>query len=86
MSIISQREAHRLRKRVRELEERIRESRQNWRTDFPDGRHIGSIDMTNLQNMLGRVEGVRFCGSAVVATVCDKWLRLYAVKQPEVQR
>ena len=61
-------------------------AKMDWRTDYPGGTHIGSVGMTNDYKLLGRVEGVRICGSAVVATVNGDWLRLYAVKQPEVTR
>lgn len=81
---ISQAEARRLKKRVAELEERIEQSRQHWRSDYPGGTHLGSLDMTNNLRLLGRVDGVRICGSAVVATVRDGCLLLYAVKQAEV--
>lgn len=66
MSKISQREARRLRKRVNELEDLENRRRSYWITDFP-GTSLGSIDLIGNSRMLGRMEGVRMVGHAVVA-------------------
>jgi len=79
---ISQREARRLRARVHELETIMQQARQYWRQDYPAGIHLGTVSMVNNLQTLGRVEGARICGHAVVVSVRGDSLTLYAVNQP----
>lgn len=81
---ISQREALRLRKRVEELEDAIAKSRQHWCIDYPGGTHIGTMEMSGVLQTLGRIEGARICGRAVVCTTRGTALLLYAVPQADM--
>jgi hypothetical protein len=79
---ISQREARQLRLRAQELEEQISKAHRHWLFDYPGGTHIGTLEMTNFLQTLGRVEGARICGHAIVCTTRGTSLLLYAVAQP----
>jgi hypothetical protein len=83
--VISQDEAHRLAKRVTELEDILDTQKDAFIRDFPEGVYIATIE--------GVGDGVRCCvmtarklGHAVVVTnkYNDKDLNLYALPLPRV--
>lgn len=89
---ISQAQARRLIKTINKLldenarlEKLIQDARRHWIMDYPGGAQIGSLEMTNVLQVLGRVEGARVCGHAVVCSVKGTSLLLYAVPQPSVK-
>ena len=81
---ISQSKARAAIKKVSELEAYISKCRQHWHEDYPGGAHLATLSMAGSLQVLGRVEGVRVCGHAVVCSVRGDSLLLYSVKQPEV--
>lgn len=65
--MITQAEARRLKRRVKELEDTIEGQRRKWVTDYPGGVSLGTVQLGD--NWLrGRIEGVRLLGHAVVVT------------------
>lgn len=66
--MISQNEARRLRKRVRELETERRMAHNSWVQEYPGGMHLGSIKGDWLA---GHVQLARRLRHAVVATAND---------------
>lgn len=65
---ISQREAHRLQKRVSELQDIVERQRRHWVKDYPGGVHLGTIAMEERGYLVGRIEAARMLGHAVVLT------------------
>lgn len=78
--MISQREAHRLRKRVEELEQHERQRNRRWCDEYPGGVHIGSEQLT-VENY-SAVDTARRLGHAVVIvpTGKDRYAYLYGIK------
>ena len=78
---ISQREAHRLRKRVSDLERIIYEQRQVWNRDFPDGVHIATLEGVD-PPLQAQIDTARRLGYFLVATPAHggSVLCFYAVK------
>lgn len=66
--MISQRQAQALKKRVKELEELEYRRAKYWVNDYP-GMNLGNIDLSGVPRVLGRIEGARRSGHAVVVTV-----------------
>lgn len=77
---ISQREALRLRKRVKELEDLERRRYAKWNQEFPGGVNIDHIIMSDLEN--ARIVTAENLGYIIIAKhgYGDKQLMLYAVK------
>lgn len=62
---ISQREAHKLLKRVQELEEAFNKQRSKWSQQFFGGTHLGNIKRER-DWFAGRLEAARELGNAIV--------------------
>jgi NADPH-dependent glutamate synthase beta subunit-like oxidoreductase len=75
---ISQREARALRKRVAELETQRDEKNRSWSSEWPEGRHIWNIGLSDTCREALKV--ARVLGHALVGTLDDKGLKVYAVK------
>jgi hypothetical protein len=80
MSTISQREARRLKKRVRELEERIRMQNVRWASEWPGGVEIASF--TDVGELVSaEIRTARLLGHAAVCTVNQaNVVRIFGVK------
>lgn len=81
--IISQREAHRIEKRVQELENERDKQRRRWSREYPGGTHLGFItrdrDWFN-----GRLEAAQALHHAIVCTVEDSGkINFYACELPK---
>ncbi len=77
MAIISQREAKRLQKRVRELEAQEERRRCVWSSDWPGGVNIATLDPSG--DLKARIEVARKLFHAVVVTQDGGLLRFYAL-------
>ena len=81
MNHISQREAIRLKRRVRQLEELERNRRNAFNPTWPDGIHLGSHAFSSIDLSIPTViRTARRCGHTVVATVENNEVRYYALK------
>lgn len=76
---ISQREAHRLRKRVIALEARDHGRLKRWASAWPGGTMITSWDCAEGNAALVTVRTARMLGHAVVVVAEERTLRFYAV-------
>ena len=75
---ISQREARRLKARVRQLETERTEQRNKWIRDYPGGIPLGNI--TRERDWLsGRIEAARLLNHPVVVTEGEGKLYFFAV-------
>lgn len=75
---ISQREARRVRKRVRELEEMENKRRMTWKSDYPGGVFLVGINVQS--NVHAMAKTARKLGHAVVVTTNgENELQLYAL-------
>lgn len=83
MATISQREAHRLRKRVAELELLIDGQRKSWSRDWPGGTHILTVTAPGAI-ALAAVHTARQLRHAVVVLEDGDNLQLYALPAPRV--
>lgn len=79
---ISQREAQRLRKRVAELEQAEQTRLAAYRQDYPGGAHLVTIDLTNLPESRGRLQGASKLGAALVGKIDGATLNLFGVLKP----
>jgi hypothetical protein len=61
---ISQREARRLKKRVRELEDQQARRARQWSSEYPGGVHIDTIRITNAEACI--IETAQKLGNAIV--------------------
>ena len=78
---ISQREAQRLRRRVRDLEDQISRERSHYVHDYP-GPHLCSLDLVGGADIAACVRTARKLGHGVAVTVWDKTqLRFFAVRR-----
>jgi len=81
-SKISQREAHRLRKRVGELETILRRQANTWADDFIGGTHLGSVKREGEAiglHIFGRLEAARMLKHAVVVQANDNCVKFFAL-------
>lgn len=77
---ISQREAHRLRKRVKALEDREEQRTNRYSRDYPGGVHIATIDLSQHIETKGRLYASQLLGAALVArSDGGSRLEIYAV-------
>ena len=77
--MITQTEARRLKKRVKELEDILEGQRRKWVLDYPGGVCLGSLPRPN-DWLCGRIENARLRGHAVVVTENnDGELRFFAL-------
>lgn len=85
MPKISQREARRLRKRVKELEQAIENQRSVWSQDWPGGTDIGRIgDQIGIDpRLLGAIETARKLSHAAVCTTTGAVVRFHALPLPK---
>ena len=75
---ITQREAQELRKRVAILEQLEDDRRNNWVMDYPGGRHLGSIVISDVD--AAKIRTARLLEHAVVVTNGDRGeIHLYAL-------
>lgn len=81
-SRISQREAHRLRKRVEELEVREQRRIARYSSEYPGGSHIATIDGLS-DNYKGRLYVADVFGAALVGRLSGGTLLIYAVLPKE---
>lgn len=82
---ISQSEARRLKHRVAELENLLRDQRMNWARDFPGGIHIASeTNMTH--DTTAAIKTARKLGHAVVAVQQNAIeVAFYALPLPRIE-
>jgi hypothetical protein len=76
---ISQREARRLKQRVRELEALHAGQRRRWGAENPGGVELGRVNLPR-DWFMGRIEAARLLGHAIVITESDNQIHFYAVK------
>lgn len=78
---ISQQRAQRLRKRVNELEQKIREMKRTWGKEWPDGEHLLSLTKTDeiAEEEIAIVRTARKLGHPVVVTEQGGALHFYGV-------
>jgi len=75
---ISQREAHKLRKRVASLEQMERDRANAYQREYPGGIHVESIPLTPIQ--YAKLYTTRRLGFALVGTVVNRdELTIYAL-------
>ena len=80
MAKISQREAQRMRKELRELHERAAERQRSWSSDWPGGVNIDTITVNDVEWYI--VQTAQKLGCAVVARAAQNGkheLLLYAM-------
>ncbi len=76
---ISQREARRLQRQVRQLLSEQEMQRRTWARAYPGGTHLGTLTVER-GYLVGRIEAARMLGYAVVVTENDDGrLALYAL-------
>lgn len=76
---ISQREAQRLRKRVKQLEDLEERRTSRYAHDYPGGTHMGTLDLSQLPEYKGRFYAAQMLGAALVARSDGSRLEIYAV-------
>jgi hypothetical protein len=82
MSKISQREAHALRRRVKQLEWEMELQRNVWSSEYPGGTHLGSVSWDAMEHIASAVYVAALLGHAIVAKPDGKkTFNLYALKQ-----
>lgn len=79
MSVISQREARRLKKRVEELEYLLENERRIWGAEYPGGVHIATAAYGKDSTVNMAVMTARKLKHAVVAIADDTSIRLHAL-------
>jgi hypothetical protein len=78
---ISQREARRLRKKAFAYESQERARNNAWAQEWPNGVHIGQLDISQSAKVVGSILTSRKLGHAVVATITNAGtLNFHAVK------
>lgn len=75
---ISQREAHALKRRVKELGWEQNRQRYRWAADFPGGVLLGKLPR-NSDWLTGRIDAARTLGHAVVVTQEDSTVSFHAL-------
>lgn len=81
--IISQREAHRLVKRVQKLEDERDRQRRRWSSEYPGGTHLGYISHER-DWFSGRLEAAQILKHAIVCRVDDSGkINFYACELPK---
>lgn len=80
---ISQKEARRLKARVRQLEIILEEQRHRWGQHWPGGKNIAT-SVTPDTRLVASIETARLLGHAVVVTVMDGRIYFYALPHPQV--
>lgn len=80
---ISQKEARRLKARVRQLEIILEEQRRRWGQYWPGGTNITSLSAPD-PRLLTAIETARLLGHAVVVTVESGRIYFYALPHPQV--
>jgi hypothetical protein len=78
---IPQREAQRLKKRVRLLEEELDGQRRSWASEWPHGVNIATLAID--REAAASVRTARMLKHAVVATVSGNELKLHALRLPK---
>lgn len=71
MSVISQREARRMRKRLTELEQAENSRRNGWVREYPGGVNIASVSWAKDERIPVAIRTARLLGHAVVVTADD---------------
>jgi len=79
MAKISQREARRLKTRVRELEALHAQQRRRWGCENPGGVELGYVALSR-DWFMGRIEAARMLGHAIIITEKENKIYFYAVK------
>jgi hypothetical protein len=69
---ISQREAHRLQKRVKELELHLEHQRNRFSSEWPGGVHLGNVIWNGADHIPSAVYTARALGHAVVLVSVSK--------------
>ena len=69
--MISQREAQRMRKRIQEFEHKEMLRADAWTTDWPNGVHVGSVQVNADGALVGSIRTSRKLKHAVVATCTE---------------
>ena len=77
---ISQREAHKLAKRVEELEKQIRVERAAWGREYPGGIGLGDLTIERDTHFAGLLDGVQRCNRVLVVKYERGTLHFYGVK------
>ena len=80
MKLISQREAHRLRKRVAELEARNTHNLNRWALDWCGGIHIDRIVVSNTEVNIARTARALSFAIVVIPSMAEDRFDLYAVQ------
>lgn len=75
---ISQREAHRLQKRVEKLEAAVKDHRRAWAREWFGGVHLGSVVVGD--RVAGSIDAARRLEHAVVAVIEGNEVRFYGCK------
>jgi len=81
MSKISQREARRLRREVKRLEEVIREQRRYWATEWPNSTVLGRLAVPSETQAMVRT--ARILKHAVVVTLEGENLKFFGLELPK---
>lgn len=85
MTKITQGEARRLRKRVAQLEEMIRDERRRWGASYPDGVNIGTFEMSSANAVYSAIYTASMLGHAVVcAPLSHNKFHVYALPHTEM--
>lgn len=79
MKKISQREAQRLRKRVKELETEKRIRRNRWRSDYPGGISLRRFSTTD--ETFAALDTATMLGCTLVGKLDGRALIIYAVRE-----
>jgi hypothetical protein len=81
---VSQREAHRLRKRVAELERTLQRFYNAWGSDFIGGTHLGTVPPDAVgQRLFGALEAARKLKHAVCINAHNDGVKFYALPLPK---
>jgi len=80
---ISQKEALRLRKRVKQLEDLLQGERRRYSSDWPGGVHVASTFNAS-ESVRTAIGTARVLGHAVVVTVEGGTLKFFALPHPKV--
>lgn len=80
---ISQADARRLKARVHQLEGILDDQRNCYLREYPGGVHIGTIELSEMRQLLGSVWTARKLDHAVVVSVDGTRIQLYALQQPK---
>lgn len=74
---ISQREAHRLKKRVEQLQEEKRIALNQWRSEYPGGIHIRNFNCSDVT--VAALDTAQKLGCALVGKLRNQNLYIYAI-------